>query len=142
MITKEYLDEYETNKKNYRYEINKLTKDIQLEYKNKTADSVTGSSKIFPYIAGHKIIEGTNNRKIKRLEKRKKYFEHKMEKIDKELNYKLADLKEREIADILKEKYIENKSFVQIMHKMNENSSKIYTADSIRMQLKRFFEKN
>ena len=142
MITKEYLDLYEKNKKNFTYEINKLEKEIQLEYSNATTDSVTGSSRNYPYIERHIEINGINNQRIKKLKRRKKNFEHRLMKIDKELKYKLDNLKEREIADIIEEKYIKSKSFVQIMHKMNENSSKIYTADSIRMQLNRFFEKN
>lgn len=142
MITKEYLDEYEKNKKNFTYEINKLEKEIQFEYNNTTTDSVTGSSRSYPYIERHVEINGINNQRIKKLKKRKNNFEHRLKKIDKELKYKLDNLKEREIADIIEEKYIKSKSFIQIMHKMNENSSKIYTADSIRMQLNRFFEKN
>lgn len=142
MMTREYLDKYEENKKNFTYEINKLEKEIQLEYSNTATDSVKGSSRNYPYVERHVEIAGINNQRIKRLNKRKKNFEHKLEKINKELQYKLDNIEEREIADILKEKYIENKNFVQIMHKMNDNGNKIYTADSIRMQLNRFFKKN
>ena len=89
MITKEYLDKYEKNKKNYTYEIKKLISDIQKEYKKETVDSVVGSSKLYPFISRHMKIVGIDESKIKRLEKRKRYFERRLEKINKELQYKI-----------------------------------------------------
>ena len=119
MITKEYLDEYEKNIKNYNYEVNKLTKDIQLEYKNMTVDSVVGSSKSFPYIKGNKTIEGINNSRIKKLEKRKEYFKRKIQKAEKELKYKIDNLEDKHMADIIEKKYIKKMGWKQVQQNIN-----------------------
>ncbi len=113
-MTKEYLDEYEKNKKNYTYEINKLEKEIYLEERNKTIDSVVGSSTSYPYIQGHKVIEGINNRRIEKLEKRKSIYEKKLKKLDKELKYKLDNLEDRTVADIIEKKYLKKLEWKQI----------------------------
>lgn len=137
MITKEYLDEYEKNNKNYQYEINKLNKEIYLENKNMTVDSVVGSSKSYPYIQGHKIIEGINESRIKKLEKRKKFYEKKKEKAEKELKYKLDNLEDKPMADIIEKKYLKQLNWNQISMSMN------YAYESgARNYFNRYFEKN
>lgn len=136
MITKEYLDEYEINIKNYQYEVNKLTKEIQLEYKNMTVDSVVGSSKSFPYVKGHKIIEGVNNKKVKKLEKRKDYFKKKIVKAEKELKYKTDNLEDKQMAEIIEKKYIKKLNWNQISMDM------AYACESgARNYFNRYFEK-
>ena len=137
MITKEYLDEYEKNMKNYDYEIEKLKRDIQEERCNRTADSVKGSSKIFPYIEGHKVIEGINESRIKKLEKRKKNYKKKKEKAEKELKYKIDNLDDRIVADIIEKKYLKGMDFNKISMKRD------YADESgARKVLKRYLEKN
>ena len=137
MITKSYLDEYEKNMKNYKYEIEKLKDDIREERGNRTADSVKGSSKNFPYIQGNKIIEGINENRIKKLEKRKKFFEKKKEKAEKELKYKIDNLDDTIVADIIEKKYLKGMDFNKISMKKN------YADESgARKILKRYLEKN
>ena len=114
MITREYLEEYERNKKNYTYEIEKLEREIQLENRNAVSDSVTSSSTSFPYIQTHVEIKGIDSKKIKKLEKRKKKFEKQVEKLDKELKYELDNLKDRTMADIIEMKYIKKLEWKQI----------------------------
>ena len=116
MITKDYLDEYDTNIKNYMYEIKRITRDINIENRKMTADSVAGSSKTFPYTKKHYKVTGINLNKINKLEKRRKYFEKKKRKLEEELEYKLKKLSEEDaiIADIIRQKYIYKKEWKQI----------------------------
>lgn len=116
MITIEYLNNYETNIKNYKYEIKRLKRDINIENSKTTTDSVSGSSKTYPYIQRHYEINGRDEKKISKLEKRKKYFENKKKKIEEELEYKLKDLTKTDaiLADIIRQRYIENLEWKQI----------------------------
>lgn len=138
MITLEYLEEYEKNIKNYTYEIKRITRDIDLENRETTADSVSGSSKAFPYTKMHYKVNGINISKIKKLEKRKKYFEKRKEKLEKELEYKLNRLAEEDavIADIIRQKYIDKKEWKQIA--MN---CKYSEESGARKYFNRYFEK-
>lgn len=137
MITKRYLEEYEKNLKNYNYEINKINKDIKQESMNTTIDSVVGSSKSYPYIQGHKIIEGINDSRIKKLEKRKKFFKSKKEKAEKELKYQIDILEDRVIADIIEKRYIKGMNFKRISIVLN------YADESgARKSFDRFFKNN
>lgn len=116
MITIEYLNNYEINKKNYQYEIKRLKRDINKENSKTTIDSVSGSSKTYPYIQRHYEINGRDEKKISKLEKRKKYFENKKKKTEEELEYKLKELTKIDaiLADIIRQRYIENLEWKQI----------------------------
>lgn len=116
MITIEYLNNYETNMKNYKYEIKRLKRDINKENSKTTTDSVSGSSKTYPYIQRHYEINGRDEKKIKKLEKRKKYFENKKKKLEEELEYKLKELTKTDaiLADIIRQRYIEDLEWKQI----------------------------
>lgn len=116
MITIEYLNNYEINIKNYKYEIKRLKRDINKENSKTTIDSVSGSSKTYPYIQRHYEINGRDEKKISKLEKRKKYFENKKKKLEEELEYNLKDLAKKDaiLADIIRQRYIENLEWKQI----------------------------
>lgn len=116
MITIEYLNNYEVNIKNYQYEIKRLKRDINKENSKTTIDSVSGSSKTYPYIQRHYEINGRNEKKISKLEKRKKYFENKKKKLEEELEYKLKQLTKNDaiLADIIRQRYIEELEWKQI----------------------------
>lgn len=139
MITIEYLNNYETNIKNYKYEIKRLKRDINKENSKTTIDSVSGSSKTYPYIQRHYEINGRDEKKIKKLEKRKKYFENKKNKLEEELEYKLKDLTKTDaiLADIIRQRYIEELEWKQISRNSN------YSDESgARKCFERFFNKN
>lgn len=108
-------------------------------------DSVSGSSKEFPYTSHSVKIEGfetpKNKRKYKKLLKDAKY---KLEKAINSLEYELKSLNDSDLRMIIRLKYIDNMNNIQVAHKLNsldENkNNKVFTADSVRMQLKRFLK--
>lgn len=139
-MTKEFLDEIENTNK----EIEGLKKRLaKIENKECTVvkDSVQGSSKSYPYIKHNCVIEGVEipkNRnlkhKYKKLIKSKKY---KLEKLRVQLEYELNYVKEAEIRDIIRYRYNDNKTWIQIMFLMNYNNE-----DTARKKLIRYLEKN
>lgn len=113
-MNKEYLSDFEKKLKNYDYEINKLEKDIKIEENRVTADSVQGSSKYFPFVKRNFGISGYNLKKVSQLKKRLKTYKIKKEKIIKELKYKIDNLEDRQIADILERRYLKNQEWNKI----------------------------
>lgn len=113
MITIDYLNEYEKKHKNLTYELERINRDIKKEETSTTADSVSGSSKTFPYIKKHYKIDGISKPKIKRLRKRKSFIERQKRKIEEEFKYKLQLLAEEDavISDIIYQRYIDNKDW-------------------------------
>ncbi len=137
MITKEYLENYKIDNRNYDFEIEKIQKQIMFEYKNASADSVVGSTTTVPYIKRNIGISGINRRKIKKLEKRKDIFEKRKEKLNKELKYKLDNLKDRIVADIIEKRFVKNWSWNKISEDM-----KFKEESGARKTFDRYFEKN
>lgn len=122
-------------------DLNKRIKKIEEKPIKIAKDTVKGSSKEFPYTSHNFTIEGFES--PKNLRKYKKMLRKQRSNIEKlciQLTYELDKMEDSELRRIIRYKYIDNLSFIQIAHKMNENSSKEYTADGIRMQLKRFLE--
>lgn len=138
MITLEYLNEFEKKTKNYDYEIKRIVRDIKSEERKTTMDSVTGSSSTYPYIEQHYKINGKNESKINKLEKRKKYFENKKKKLVNELEYKLKKQAEEDsiLADIIRLRYIQKLEWKQIA--MNCNFA---TEAGPRLLFNRYFDK-
>ncbi len=137
MITKEYLEEYKKKIGNYNFEIEKIKKQIMFEYKNASADSVVGSTTTKPYIKRNIGISGIDRKKIKRLENRQDLFEKKKNKLNKELKYKLDNLEDRMIADIIEKRYMEDLSWNKISNNMNFKEE-----SGARKAFNRYFEKN
>lgn len=102
-------------------------------------DSVRGSSNVFPYISRSIVIEGIEEKKEnKKIIRYKRILEEKKDqlleiKIDIEEYLKKID--NSRIRQIIRLKYIDNKSWIRIGHELNT------TADAARMELKRFFKK-
>lgn len=113
-MNKEYLNDFENKLKNYNYEINKLEKYIKIEENRVTADSVQGSSKFFPFVKRNFGISGYNFKKVSQFKKRLKLYKMKKEKIIKELKYKIDNLADRQMADILDRKYFLKQTWSQI----------------------------
>lgn len=104
------------------------------------ADSVKGSSTNFPYIECHRIIQGVDYKKQIRDKKYRKLLKSKRDKINKllvQIEYDLNYIEDSEIRQIIRFKYFDDCSWIQIMHKMNYKSE-----EKARIKLKRFFEKN
>ncbi len=141
MITIEYLNKYEKDIKNYDYEVQRLKRNINSENSKTTTDSVSGSSSTYPYIQRHYEINGRNEKRIKQLEKRKKYFENKKKKLEEELEYKLKRLAEEDsvLADIVRLKYIDKLEWKQVAIKMKCGYS---DESGPRKKFERYFNKN
>ena len=138
-MTKEFLDDIE----NISKELEGLKKRLaNIENKECTVvkDSVQGSSKNYPYIQHNCAIEGVEVPKNRHLKhKYKKMIKSKQYKLDKlrvQLEYELNYVKESEIRDIIRYKYNDNMTWLQIMFEMNYSSE-----STARMKLERFLKK-
>ena len=104
-------------------------------------DSVQASSKEFPFTQYTKKIEGVKVPKNSHLKnKYKKMIKNKEYKLDKkkiQLEYELNYIKDPEIRDIIRLRYNDGKTWLQIMFEKNYNSE-----SKAKVKLKRFFEKN
>lgn len=139
-MTREFLDEIENTNKELQ-SLKKRLKKIEDKEHTTTVDSVQGSGKGYPYIKHSIKIEGVEipkNRHLKskyrKMIKSKKY---KLEKLRVQLEYELNYVKNSEIRDIIRHRYNDNKTWVQIMFLMDYNSE-----EKARIKLKRFLEKN
>lgn len=120
-------------------------KDIERRLQNNNinsviADSVKGSSTNFPYIECHRVIQGVDYKKQIRDRKYRKLLKSKRDRINKllvQIEYELNYIEDSEIRQIIRYKYFDDCSWIQIMHKMNYKSE-----EKARIKLKRFFEKN
>ena len=139
-MTKEILDEIE----NVNRELQSLRKRLQrIEDKENTVvqDSVQGSSRSYPYKKHSMQIVGVEvpkNRHLKR--KYRKMIRNKtyrLEKLKIQLEYELNYIKDSEIREIIRYKYNDNMTWLQVMFKMGYSSE-----STAKMKLKRFFEKN
>lgn len=106
-------------------------------------DSVKGSSKTYPYIQHNCVIEGVEYSKSKKFrytyKKQIKSKERELEKLINQLEYQLnyIENKDSEIRQIIRYKYEDNKTWIQIMFLMKYNSESV-----AKMKLKRFFGKD
>lgn len=139
-MIKETLDEIE----NVNRELQSLRKRLQrIEDKENTVvqDSVQGSSRSYPYTKHSMQIVGVEvpkNRHLKR--KYRKMIRNKtyrLEKLKIQLEYELNYIKDSEIREIIRYKYNDNMTWLQVMFKMGYSSE-----STAKMKLKRFFEKN
>ena len=101
-------------------------------------DSVQGSGTSYPFVQHHCTIEGVEYPKQgvqrRRLRKLIKSAQRNIDKKIKNLEYELEKIEDSEIRQIIRYKYEDNLSWVQVGHKMKS------TGDQVRMTLKRFLE--
>ncbi len=113
---------------------------------NIITDSVRGSSKEYPYVQHNMIIEGIDYKQQIRDKKYRRMIKQKQDKINKlirEAEYCLDNIEDSDIRQIIRYVYFDAKDYNQTAHIMNRRNPKgRFTADNIRMKLKRFFEKN
>lgn len=138
-MTKEFLDKIE----NINNEVERLQKRLnKIENKEHTTikDSVQASSTNYPYLKHSCVIEGIEipqNRNLKhKYKKLLKYKKYKLDKLKLQLEYELNYIENSEIRDIIRYRYNDNKTWLQVMFLMNYNSE-----EKARIKLKRFLEK-
>ena len=138
MIDKEFLEQISA----LHNELEDLERRIE-KIENKSCkvvkDSVQGSSTSYPYIQHSCTIEGVEYPKTKRSRNiYKKQIKSKRAKLDKLINkleYELNYIEDSEIRQIIRHKYEDNMTWLQIMFEMK------YDSDSkAKMTLKRFLK--
>ena len=101
-------------------------------------DSVQGSGTSYPFVQHHCTIEGIeypkHGNQKRKLRKLIKSAQRNIDKKIKNLEYELEKIEDSEIRQIIRYKYEDNLSWVQVGHKMKS------TGDQVRMTLKRFLE--
>lgn len=132
----EQISHLHKEKKDLTERLEKL-KNKPLEY---VKDSVQGSGTSYPYVQHHCTIEGVEYPKQgvqrRRLRKLIKSAQRNIDKKIKNLEYELEKIEDSEIRQIIRFKYEDNLSWVQIMFKMNYKSE-----STAKMKLKRFLKK-
>lgn len=138
-MTKEFLDEIE-NTNNELENLKKRLAKIERRECTTVKDSVQGSSTSYPYIKHNCVIEGVEVPKNKNLKRKYKKLikskEYRLEKLRVQLEYELNYVKDSEIRDIIRYRYNDNKTWIQIMFLMKYNNE-----DTARKKLVRFLEK-
>lgn len=141
MINKELLEQIES--------LNEELKDLKIRLNNidkqskaVLTDSVQGSSREYPYTKHNFTVQGVKMFKTKHsrstYKKMIKSSEYKLEKLINQLEYELKYIedKDSEIRRIIRYKYEDNLSWIQVMFKMKYKSE-----NTARMKLERFLEK-
>ena len=138
-MDKELLEQISHLHKEKKDLINRLEKleNKPLEY---VKDSVQGSGTSYPFVQHHCTIEGIEYPKQgvqrRRLRKLIKSAQRNIDKKIKNLEYELEKIEDSEIRQIIRYKYEDNLSWVQIMFKMNYSSE-----SAARKKLERFLKK-
>ena len=141
MISKNDLKQIDSLRKEISYIQQKIKKIDEKPIKI-VQDSVSASSVEFPYTRHTAKIEGFETpRNRGKYKKQLKTARYKLEKALNELEYRLNMIDDSELRMIIRYKYEDNLNYVQIAHIMNDKEQRIYTEDSIRMKINRFFEK-
>ena len=126
-------------------DLNNEVKDIQKRLKELAAkpdkvvrDSVSGSSSTWPYIKHSCVVEGVDESKYRNIKKYKRILKKKQDKFQKkiiQLEYELNYIEDSKLRKIIRHKYVDGMSWVQIMFEMRYDSE-----SKARMKLKRFLE--
>lgn len=123
-------------------DLNKRLERITTKETRIVKDSVKGSSTSYPYIQHSCVVEGVEYPKGKKTRytyrKQIKDKKRRLEKLINQLEYQMNYIedKDSEIRQIIRYKYEDNLTWLQIMFKMNYNSE-----NKARMKLERFLEK-
>lgn len=141
MIDKELLEQISALNKELQ-DLRERLKKLENKELKVVKDSVQGSGTSYPYIKHSCVVEGVEYPKTKNARKtyRKqiKSKERKLDKLINKLEYELNYIedKDSEIRQIIRHKYEDDMSWVQIMFKMGYNSE-----ETARIKLKRFLDK-
>lgn len=139
MITEEYLNNFREELDNNEYELKKTIKEIRKHEANIVVDSVRGTSKEYPFTDRHYTVIGIEQKSqkiLKKLKLDKKYLEKKHKKLTDEFDYRLKDIKDKRLVEIIELRFKKNLSWSQIALQLK------YTGESIpRMKFNRFIGK-
>lgn len=124
-------------------DLNKREKRAEKQETTVIKDSVKASSKEYPYTQYNYVVEGVQYPKSKhsryiykkQIKNKKRKLEKLINKLEYELNY--IEDKDSEIRQIIRYRYEDNKSWIQIMFLMDYDSE-----NTARMKLERFLKKN
>ena len=136
-LSKEYLDNISNKHKEVcrlKDRLDNFNKKEKIVY----TDSVKGSGKNFPYTQHNYRIEGIKFRNPNLKYKYKKMLKNKQYKLEKalvNLEYELNYIEDSEIRDIIRYRYVDNKTWLQIMFLMKYNSE-----DKARKKLDRYLK--
>lgn len=139
-MTKEILDDLENTSKEL-HSLEKRLKKVEDKESTIVQDSVQGSSRNYPYIKHSMQITGVEipkNRHLKaKYRKMIRNKTYKLEKLKIQLEYELNYVKDAEIREIIRYKYNDGMTWLQVMFKMG------YCSESTaKMKIKRYLEKN
>lgn len=136
-LSKEDLDDL-SNKhkevKRLKERLDNINKNEKMVY----TVSVRGSDENFPYTQHNYRIEGVKFRNPDLKYKYKKMLKNKQYKLEKaliKLEYELNYIEDSEIRDIIRYRYVDNKTWLQIMFLMKYNSE-----DKARKKLERYLK--
>lgn len=139
-MTSEFLDKIENTSKELK-NLKKRLEKIEKKENTVTVDSVQGSSRSYPYTKHSMQIQGVEipkNRHLKhKYRKLIKSKTYKLEKLRTQLEYELNYVKDSKIREIIRYKYNDGMTWLQIMFEMGYSSE-----STAKMKLKRFLEKN
>lgn len=140
MITEEYLNDFKKEFDNYKYELSLINKEIWKHEQNVVIDSVSGTSKEYPYTQQHYTLRGIDKKSQKILEKlkaKKKYLEIRKDKLERQFDYKIKEVKNKRFEEILGLRFKKGLSWNEIAINFE------YSGESVpRMKYNRFFGKN
>lgn len=143
MIKKEELEQLENLRKE-REDLKERILKLEAKPRKILTDGVKGSSTDFPYTQHTCKVEGLDDsivyrRRKNTIKKLKKMYISKNIKIDNFINhieYELNYIQDSEIREIIRMKYEDGLSWIQIMHRRGYNSE-----DTPRKKIEKFFEK-
>ena len=120
--------------------IEKRLEELEMKPRKIVQDSVQGSSSEYPYTSHTMKIEGIEEQRYNLRKKvLKKQYRSKIKRIKKLLKnveYELNYIKDSEIREIIRMRYEENLSWIQIQIRTKSDSE-----DKARKKLERFFKK-
>lgn len=134
------LEEAE-NLRNELDDLEKRLKNIEKRENTVISDSVSGSSSEYPYTKHSIAVTGVENsnhtKRFRNLYKKQiKSKKRKLEKIINKIEYDLNYIQNSEIRQIVRLRYEDGLTWLQIMHQMGYNSE-----ENARIKLKRYFSK-
>lgn len=141
-MTIEFLKKIENIDKDIK-DLRKRLDALNIKQNKIVTDSVKGSEKEYPYIEHNFKVEGVSiftpkNKKLKnKYKKMLKSKKYKLEKLKVQLEYELNYIDDSEILKIIRFKYIDGLTWLQVMFEMGYSSE-----SKAKMKLKRFFKKN
>lgn len=140
MIDKELLEQISSIRTELQ-DLNKRMIELNQQPNQTVVDSVQGSSVSYPYIKHSCTVEGKvetfkNRRTRNKYKKLIRNKEYKLEKLILRLEYELNYIEDSEIRQIIRYKYEDDMSWVQVMFKMGYNNE-----DNARKKLERFLQK-